>query len=237
MGRIGETRVQPGRLFAPEDRGSGPPADALDVQFRAPQSFSLFVDDLFKAGREEDGRACFALYEQVMDRTTAQLQLMGGYVVDEQGISLPARLDLTAYGESTVPGFSMIRIHHHLYVGRTAVSLRDGRRLPVDSPRLRRVARAASAIAVDAVRELTEQRFGCRWGPPPDGYAFEILDPPVYRRIMSHQNATIWDAALGVCPSPWGPRTTWEQPSRDALDMMAADAALIARNSTSHPTR
>lgn len=175
--RIGETRVEPGQLFAPEDRAGGPPADALDVQFRAPLSFSLFVDDLFREGREKDGRTCFALYEQVMDGTAAEVQVLGGYVVDEHGASLPARLDLTAYGESTVPEFDTLRIHHHLYVGRTAVSLRDGRRLPVDGQRLHRAADSASSAASQTVRELTEQRFGCRWGPPPGGYASEILDP------------------------------------------------------------
>ncbi len=230
-GRIGETRVEPGQLFAPEDRASGPPADALDVQFRAPLSFSLFADDLFRADREEDGRACFAVYEQVMDATAVEMQVLGGYVVNEHGASLPARLELTAYGESTVPGFDTLRIHHHLYIGRTAVSLRDGRRLPVDGQRLHRAADSASSAASQTVRELTEQRFGCRWGPPPGGYASEILDPPIFKRTGSQQqDAATWAAALGVCPSPWGPRTTWEQPSREALEMMAADARLIARD-------
>ncbi|MEU8993185.1 hypothetical protein AB0C98_43545 [Streptomyces sp. NPDC048558] len=227
LGRVGETRVEPGRLFDP-DRSSGPPADALDVQFRAPLSFSLFVDELFRAGREADGRACFTLYEQVIDRTVAQLQLMGGYVLDERGSALPARLELTAYGESIVPGFDTVRVHHHLYVGRTGLSLRDGRRLPVDVPRLRRAAGAVDSVCFEAVQELTEGRFGCRWGPPPGGYAFEILDPPVYERIVGQE--------LGLCPSPWGPRTTWEQPSREKLDLLAADAALIARDASSAPT-
>lgn len=75
--RIGETRVEPRQLFAPEDRASGPPADALDVQFRAPLSLSLFADDLFRKGREEDGRACFALYEQVMDATAVEVSTAG----------------------------------------------------------------------------------------------------------------------------------------------------------------
>lgn len=233
VGPVGETRVEPGRLFAPEDRSSSPPADALDLQFRAPLSFSLFVDDLFTAGQEEDGRACFALYEQVMDRTAAELQVLGGYVVDEHGASVPARLDLTAYGESTIPGFDTLRIHHHLYVGRTAVCLRDGRRLPVDAGRLRRAASGADSLGFRLTQELTSDRFGCRWGPPPGGYEFEILDPPVFERTGSQQDAAAWAAALGVCPSPWGPRTTWELPSRDALNMMAADAALIAQHSAS----
>lgn len=235
--RIGETRVEPGQLFDPEDRASGPPTDALDVQFRAPLSFSLFADGLFREGRDEDGRACFAVYEQVMDATAVEVQVLGGYVVDEHGASLPARLDLTAYGESTVPGFETLRIHHHLYVGRTAVSLRDGHRLPVDAQRLHRAADSASSAASQAMRELTEQRFGCRWGPPPGGYASEILDPPIFERTGSQQDAAAWAAALGVCPSPWGPRTTWEQPSRETLEMMAADAALIARECAAGPKK
>lgn len=227
LGRIGETRVAPGRLFDPADRSAAPPADALDVQFRAPLSFSLFVDGLFRAGREADGRACFTLYEQVMDRTTEELQFLGGYVLDERGSTLPARLDLTAYGESIVPGFETVRMHHHLYVGRTGVSLRDGRRLPVDSTRLRRAAGGVDSLGFRTIKELTEEQFECRWGPPPGGYAFEILDPPVYERSVGQE--------LGVCPSPWGPRATWEQPSREKLELLAADAALIARDVSSGP--
>lgn len=221
LGRIGETRVEPGRLFDSEDRSSGPPADALDVQFRAPLSFSLFVDELFRAGREADGRACFALYEQVIDRTVAQLQYMCGYVLDEHGRPFPARLSITAYGESIVPGFDTVRMHHHLYVGRTGVSLRDGQSLPVDVPRLRRGLDGVGPVHFQAIQELTEERFGCRWGPPPGGYAFEILDPPVHERIVGQE--------LGICPSPWGPRTTWEQPSPETLAALDAEAALIAR--------
>ena len=237
IGPIGATRATPGRLFDPEDPADAPPPDALDVQFRAPVSFSQFVDDLFATGRDADGRACFSLYEQVMPRTIRRLQEGGGYVLDEHGEPWPARLDLAAYGESMIPGVDGVRMHHHLYVGRTAVSLHDGRRLPVDPTRLDRAADGAHSVATLVLRELTEERFGLQWYPPPNGYSWEIVDPPVYERTVNHLDAAAWDAALGVCPSPWGRRTTWTQPSRDALDMMAADAALIVRDQAAAPTR
>lgn len=220
--RFGETWVEPARLFDPADRSGGPPADALDVQFRAPLSFSAFVDDLFATGRDSDGRACFTLYEQVIDRTVEQIQRVGGFVLDEAHVSVPARLDLAAYGEATVPGIDGVRMHHHLYVGTTGVSVRDGRRLSVDSPRLRRAIHGAvNPLYGQILQDLTTDRFGCRWGPPPGGYAFEILDPPMHERIGGQ--------GLGVCPSPWGPRTTWEQPSPEVLAALAREAALIAR--------
>lgn len=160
--RFGETWVEPARLFDPADRSGGPPADALDVQFRAPLSFSAFVDDLFATGRDSDGRACFTLYEQVIDRTVEQLQQVGGFVLDEEHVSVPARLDLAAYGEATVPGIDGVRMHHHLYVGTTGVSVRDDRRLPVDAHRLGRAIRGSVLpLYGRALQDLTTDRFGC----------------------------------------------------------------------------
>ena len=57
LGRFGATRVEPAVLFdASELDGPGPPADAIDVQFRAPLSFSLLVDELLNSGRELDAQ-------------------------------------------------------------------------------------------------------------------------------------------------------------------------------------
>lgn len=225
LGRIGETWVEPGRLFDPEDPADAPPSDALDVQFRAPLSFSAFVDDLFHTGRGTDGWACLRLYEQAIDRTVEQLQRVCGFVLDEHGAPLPARLDLAAYGEATLPGSRTVRVHHHLYVGTTGVSVRDGRRLPVDAHRLRRGIRGILPLYRGVLQERTEERFGCRWGPPPGGYAFEILDPPMHEQIVGQE--------YEVCRSPWGPRATWEQPSAELLAALDQEAALIARRAAS----
>lgn len=227
LGRIGETWVEPDPLFDPEDPSAAPPSDALDVQFRAPLSFSAFVDDLFQTGRTSDGRGCLQLYDHAIDRTVEQLQRLCGFVLDEDGAPLPARLDLAAYGEATLPGSRTVRVHHHLYVGATGVSVRDGRRLPVDAQRLRRGIRSVLPLYIAALQERTEERFGCRWGPPPGGYAFEILDPPMHERIIGQK--------YEVCRSPWGPRTTWEQPSGEQLAALDQEAALIARRTDTPP--
>lgn len=226
LGRFGETWVDPARLFDPEDPADAPPSDALDVQFRAPLSFSAFIDDLFRTGRGMDASACLRLYDAAIDRTVQQVQRLCGFVLDEHGAPVPARLDLTAHGEATMNGVpDWVRVHHHLYVGRTGVSVRDGRRLPVDAPRLRRGIRAVLPLYLGALEEGTEERFGCRWGPPPGGYAFEILDPPMHERIVGQE--------YEVCRSPWGPRATWEQPSAELLAALDQEAALIARRAAS----
>ncbi|MYW73608.1 MULTISPECIES: hypothetical protein [Pseudonocardia] len=223
LGRIGETWLEPGRLFDPDDPADAPPADALDVQFRAPLSFSAFVDDLFRTGRGIDAAACLRVYDDAIARTVQQVQRLGGFVLDEHGAPVPARLDLTAHGEATMNGDpDRVRVHHHLYVGRTGVSVRDGRRLPVDVHRLRRGIRAVLPLYDQVLQGRTEDRFGCRWGPPPGGYDFEILDPPMHERITGQEHE--------VCRSPWGPRTTWEQPSPELLAALDQEAALIARH-------
>lgn len=232
LGEFGETRVEPARLFdASDTAGAGPPVDALDVQFRAPLTFSLLVDALLRNDRELDARTCFQLYERVIDHTVREVQFSCGYVVDDvHGHSVPARLELAALGESDVPGIETVRMHHHLYIGRTAVSLRDARRLPVSADDVR-LGLSASVWTgyLWELQRLSENLCGVHWGRPPGGFAREIVDPPLHEHMGRHE--------LGVCPSPWGPRTIWEQPTRGVLAHEAELAARIARDPYTAPGR
>lgn len=231
LGEFGETRVEPARLFdASDTTGTGPPGDALDVQFRAPLTFSLLVDALLRNDRDLDARTCFQLYERVIDHTVREVQFFCGYVLDEHGVSVPARLELAALGESDVPGIETVRMHHHLYIGRTAVSLRDGRRRPVSPDDVRRgLQNVVWPAYCWYLPELSEQLCGVRWGRPPGGFAQEIVDPPLHEHLGGHE--------LGVCPSPWGPRERWAQPSAELLAAEAAEAALIEQQGYTAPGR
>lgn len=222
LGEFGDTRVEPAVLFdASELDGPGPPADAIDVQFRAPLSFSLLIDALLAARRELDAQTFFTVYEQAIDHTVERLQFAGGYVRNEHGDSLPARLELTALGESEVPGFAQVRMHHHVWVGATAETLTDGRRRPIAVDELRIGVRTVAAPGfLSKLRYLSEDMLGIRWAPPRRGASVQIVEPPAHELLDGQE--------LGVCPSPWGPRTIWEQPTPEQLEREAANVAELA---------
>src|ERR1041384_7242119 len=134
----GAPHVDPARLFDPVS--AAPPADALDVQFVVPTSLSLFGDALARTPHMAHRLPELAdLYEHVLGLTLRDIQRAGGYVEDPVwGPSTPARLSLTAISENALPGASIMRIHGHIYVGRTATSLRDGQVRPVNLKRLQR---------------------------------------------------------------------------------------------------
>lgn len=231
-GDFGATRVAPAQLFDGSRRdGPGPPADALDVQFRAPLTFSLLVDALLRNDRELDARTCYQMYEQVITYTVERVQFACGYVLDERGEEWPARLELGALGESDVPGIETVRVHHHLYIGRTAVRLDDGRRLPVSREGgIRRGMRnMVWPDYLSKLRQLSEGVLGLRWDCPPGRLSDEIVDPPLHEHMAGHE--------LGVCPSPWGRRETWEQPTPELVRAEAETAARIAREDYTSPGR
>lgn len=222
LGRFGATRVEPAVLFdASELDGPGPPADAIDVQFRAPLSFSLLVDELLRSGRELDAQTCFTVYERAIERSVAGVQFGGGYVVDENGDAAPARLELTALGESEVPGFAEVRMHHHVWVGATAETLQDGRRWPVDQGQLRLgVRNIAAGDFLSELRRASEELLGVRWAAPQLGASLQIVEPSVHEQLAGRE--------LGVCLSPWGARTIWEQPTPEELEREAQDVKQLA---------
>lgn len=222
LGRFGATRVEPVALFDPSGLdGPGPPADAIDVQFRAPLSYSLLVDQLLASGRELDAQSFFTVYEQAIEHSVERLQVVCGYVLDQHGNSLPARLELTALGESEIQGFAQVRIHHHVWVGATAETLDDGLRRPVDRDRLCRPPGGSLwASFAMKLRDLSEEVLGVRWAPPQAGAFPQITEPPVHELLAGQ--------ALGVCSSPWGARTICEQPTPEDLEWEAADVARLA---------
>lgn len=222
-GNFGDTRVEPAVLFDVSDLdGPGPPADALDVQYRAPLSFSLLVGALLAEGRELDAQTCYKVYERVIDYTMERLQLSCGYVREEQyGDQLPARLELVALGESDVPGIDTVRMHHHIWIGPTAVTLEDGVRRPVDRERMRRgLQNVVWPSFVRKLMYLSAEVLGVEWGRPRPGAFEQIIDPPMHEHTAGHE--------LGVCPSPWGPREVWEQPTPELLAWEAAQVADFA---------
>lgn len=199
---IGDTSVDPAQLF---DLQTGrPPADALDVYFSVPTSLSLFGDALARTPSMEHLLPRLAeVYHEVLAETLVQLQRMGGYVEHPGwGPSTPARLELTARSENQVPGESIMRIHGHVYIGRTAAALRDGTRHPVNLRRLRRAADNAWLSYLDLLKSRVASEFGLTWGPLPDHHPsdVEIVEPPFAPHVGLHRSP---DQA--VCPGFYGP--------------------------------
>lgn len=221
-GSFGDTRVDPVVLFDVHDlEGAGPPADAIDVQFRAPLTFSLLVDALVRNDRELDAQTCLTVYEKVIEHTVGKVQVACGYVTDDGSVSSPARLELATLGESSVPGLDTVRMHHHLWIGPTAETLDDGVRRTVDRRRLRDALRnVVWPSYLGRLRELTELTCGISWGIPWPGAAGQIVDPPLHEHLAGHE--------LGVCPSPWGAREMWEQPTEKWLADVAEDERAAA---------
>ena len=78
-------------------------------------------------------------------RHVTDVQRQGGYVTGgHRGRAIPARLEITALVENAVPGEPTMRLHTHIYVGRTATALDTGERHPVD---LERAAQRAANFA------------------------------------------------------------------------------------------
>jgi len=196
---LGDTRVPPDVLFDVSDPGTpGPPADAFDVQFRVPISFSLYASDLAANGRERELAAVQAAYQRVVDETFANVQLEGGHVPHPAGGQAEARLALAVLVEPRVPGIDGLRPHTHVYVGRSAVDVHD------DSPRQVDLARLRGAIFdvtwsfyLRRLWAYTEE-LGLTWGEPRPGAVREVVDPPYAEHIAGEPQ--------GVCPGPWGPR-------------------------------
>ena len=133
----GDTHVDPAPLFDP-DHGGRPPADALDLYFHAPLSLSLLADAYAAHGMRRELDQLRGLYAGLAVKTVTDVQRQGGYVTGgHRGRAVPARLEITALVEDTVPDQPTMRLHTHLYVGRTAIALDTGERHPLDLGELR----------------------------------------------------------------------------------------------------
>lgn len=199
---IGDTHVEPAPLF---DLQTGrPPADALDVYFSVPTSLSLFGDALAQTPKMEHLLPRLAdVFHDVLGQTVVKLQRFGGYVEHPAwGPSTPARLELTARSENQVPGEAIMRIHGHIYVGRTATALSDGSRCSVNLRRLRRGVDNAWRSYLQLLQSATAAEFGLTWEPLPGHHPadVEIVEPPFAPHVAQHRSP---DQA--VCPGVYGP--------------------------------
>ncbi|MBW4722421.1 hypothetical protein [Saccharothrix obliqua] len=198
----GDNHVDPVRLFDPQHEV--PPADALDLHFPVPTSLSLFGDAV---ARTPDMAHLLPklgqVYENVLLATVVQVQRVCGYVVHPTyGQRAAARLAITAISENSVPNESIMRIHGHLYVGRTATSLADGQQHPVNLTWLRQFVRDVWTTYLGKLEEATSEEFGLVWGALPDNHPAdrEIVEPPFAPHVAQHAvpNAV-------VCPGRYGP--------------------------------
>ncbi len=222
----GDTHVDPSPLFDPEQASA--PADAWDLYFHAPLSLSLLGDAYAAHGMERELGRLLSLYAGLAARTVTEVQRQGGYVAGgHRGRAVPARLEITAVAENAIPGEPTMRLHTHVYVGRTALALNNGERYPVDEVELRRAANSAWRGYLTRLVDQTTDVLGFTWAPLPGHVSGdeEIVDPPIAEHVAGH--------SLGVCPGENGPR---EQILTDARWRagVAESARLIAAEQDRH---
>lgn len=220
----GDTHVEPALLFDPSREQ--PPSDGLDLYFHAPLSLSL-VGDAFSYNRmDRELGLLLDVYAGLAGGIIRDVQRQGGYVAGgHRGRAIPARLEITAVAHNQVPDEPTMRLHTHIYVGRTAIALETGERHPVDLDKLHNAADFAWRGYVGRlVREFT-QALGFVWAPLPGHTSGdqEIVDPPMAEHIAGH--------AFGVCPGDFGPReqimadARWRAGVQDSERYIAAEQA------------
>lgn len=190
----GDTHVEPAPLF--DLRTGSPPADALDVYFHPPLSLSLVADMLARYGATTELDQLRQVYADVTQQALVDVQRKAGYVART---GMPARLELTAIVEDTVPGEPTTRLHSHIYVGRTAVALDTGERHPLAEDRFHRGVDNAWLSFLTRIIDQTTEVLGLVWMAAPGGPTDdeEVIDPPPDQ----------WDGhELVVCPGRYGPR-------------------------------
>jgi len=226
LSNYGETRVEPGRLFdARPDSGEKPPPDAIDAQFRAPVSLSLLLDAFDAQYQDAAARALMDGYERLVGQLLPKVQFECGYIRDDAGSRRPARLELAAFVENFVPGIEKMRLHAHIWVGRTAESLHDGRRHPVDLEKLRRgIEQVVYGTYSRRLKALAEEVADITWGRPRPGASEEIVAPALHELAAG--------ADRGVCPGPWGPRELLLA-DQHHLELAAESERVIAANQAS----
>lgn len=223
MGRYGDTRVPTRVLFDAHDPDSpGPPADAIDIQFRAPLTVSLLLQRYLDGPSLDGGPGFEAVmrflgnpWSEAVAAIVDKLQFVAGYVA-EDSLSWPARLEITAVGHlyNNNDG-TAIRLHDHLWVGHTAVALHDGVRRPIDLDGMKlSLANVVWPTYRRTLRAATEHDLGATWRSPRPGAGATITDPPVHVGLTGRED-------LGICTQPWGPREIWEQPTPAKLAFWA----------------
>jgi len=221
----GDTHVEPAPLFDP-DRGGRPPGDAWDLYFHAPISLSLLGDAYAAHGMDRELDQLLGLYAGLAAGTVTDVQRQGGYVTGgHRGRGVPARLEITALVENAVPGEPTMRLHTHLYVGRTATALDTGERHPVDPAELGEASDFAWTSYLTRLVNQTTDVLGLTWAPLPGHTSgdVEIVDPPLAEHVSGHR--------FGVCPGEYGPREQIIADARWRADV-AESARIIAAERT-----
>lgn len=218
----GDTHVDPAPLFDPEH--GAPPADAWDLYFHAPLSLSLLGDAYAAHGMERELGQLLSLYTDLAADTVTDVQRQGGYVAGgHRGRAIPARLEITALAENDVPDEPTMRLHTHIYVGRTAIALETGERHPVDLGRLNRAADFAWTGYLTRLVDDSTASLGFDWPPLPGNTSGdeEIVDPPMAEHVPGHN--------FGVCPGEYGPRElTSRRPLRGGRHVSDAAEGVVA---------
>jgi len=221
----GDTHVDPAPLFDPEHDGH-PPTDALDLYFHAPISLSLLGDAYAAHGMERELGQLLTLYAGLAATTVTDVQRQGGYVTGgHHGRTIPARLEITALAENAVPSEPTMRLHTHVYVGRTAIALETGERHPVALAKLREAANFGWTGYLTRLVNDTTDVLGFIWAPLPGHTSGdeEIVDPPLAEHVAGH--------AFGVCPGDYGPReqimtdARWRAGVTESARVIAAERA------------
>ena len=196
----GDTHVDPALLFDPDRQR--PPADALDLYFHAPLSLSLIGDAFAHNRMDRELSQLLEVYAGLAAGIIRDVQRQGGYVTGgHRGRAIPARLEITAIAHNQVPDQPTMRLHTHLYVGRTAVALDTGERHPVDLGELtRRRGLRLGRLPHAAGRRDRPLAWDSSGTPLPGHHSGdqEIVDPPMAEHIAGHE--------FGVCPGDYGPR-------------------------------
>ena len=218
----GETHVDPVALFDPDHDPA--PVDALDLYFHAPISLSL-VGDAFAFNRmDRELDQLLDVYAGLAGGIIRDVQRQGGYVTGgHRGRAIPARLEITAIAHNQVPGQATMRLHTHIYIGRTAVALDTGERHRVDLDKLSNAADFAWRGYLGRVVDESTRALGFAWDALPGHHSAdeEIVDPPMAEHITGHE--------FGVCPGDYGPLeqiladARWRAGIRKMEQFIAAD--------------
>lgn len=219
----GDTHVDPAPLFDP-GAGGRPPADAVDVYFHAPLSLSLIADAFAHHRMDRELELLREIYTDVAAQAVVDLQRQGGYVtVGPHNRPDPARLELTSLVEDTVPGIPTMRLHLHVYLGRTATALNTGERHPIHLEELREAADFAWRGYLNRLGRESSRQLGFEWAAEPGRHSAnqEIVDPPMAEHVGGQE--------FGICPGEFGPReqiladARWRAGIAEMERFMAAD--------------
>jgi hypothetical protein len=164
------------------DVDSAPQPDAIDVQFRAPQSLTLLIEGLRGTGKDLDARPFETAYEEVANWTAGDIRRHADRALGSGGRErAEVVLDVAVVLEDLPVG-----LHHHVVVRRRA-TYRDGPSLSVGLDDLRET--LTRSVWGGYLRQLREgtSALGLVWGRPLPGAPYEIVDPPLAEHVVERE--------------------------------------------------